>query len=127
MQGALAATLVGCLWGLTNPFVKRGTESVQQKVDQFAAAKRTWLVTVAVWLSTPSFLVPFLLNQSGSFLFIYMLGSSDISVLVPTANAISLLATAGADLALGERLHVPLLLLGTALVAAGVLLCSTTA
>ncbi|PNH07826.1 Transmembrane protein 234 [Tetrabaena socialis] len=125
MQGALAALVVGLLWGVTNPFVKRGSEAVSAKLSKLPSSGLPQ--QLRVWLSTPAFLIPQLLNQSGSALFIYLLGSNDISVVVPAANAGSLVVNALADLALGEPLRVPHLLLGAALVAAGVYLCGTPA
>ena len=48
---------------------------------------------------------------------------ADISAVVPTANAISVLFNALADFALGERYRLTLLIPGLALVFLGVVLC----
>lgn len=128
MRGALAALLVGLLWGVTNPFVKRGSGKVDERVKRFASGSPAFSQQLWIWLTTPSFLVPQLLNQSGSILFVYLLGSGgDISTIVPAANACSLLFNALADLALGEPFQLPQLGLGTLLVAFGVYLCGTSA
>ncbi|EFJ44970.1 hypothetical protein VOLCADRAFT_48095, partial [Volvox carteri f. nagariensis] len=112
---------VGFLWGSTNPFVKRGSDIVQKKLCTTPNA--SLISKLGTWVLTPSFVVPHGLNQSGSGLFIYLLGSSDISVLVPAANACSLVFNALADLALGESFRLVPLALGTSLVAIGVLIC----
>lgn len=126
MRGALAALLVGFLWGSTNPFVKRGTRLLQTKLDRIPLECQTISRQIRVWLTTPSFLVPYGLNQSGSALFIYLFGSADISVVVPAANACCLVFNTLVDLALGERFRLLPLILGASLVAAGVFLCGTS-
>lgn len=64
--------------------------------------------------------------QCGSALFMLLLnGDARLSVVVPLANATSLAANAVADVALGERYRLRLLLPGVVLVAGGLLLCSS--
>jgi hypothetical protein len=62
----LFAWLVGLLWGLTNPLVKKGTCTASKKPGN------------ALWahLTTPAFIVPQVLNQTGSVLFVWLLGVS---------------------------------------------------
>ena len=65
-------------------------------------------------------------NQSASVLFVWLLGSGhNISQLGPSANAVSVAANAVADVALGERYRLALLLPGVLLVIVGVVLCSS--
>lgn len=114
--------LIGLIWGVTNPLVKRGSVIAERKL----AAKRNrgvlqqWIVL----LSTPSFLLPQALNQCGSGLFIYLLGTHNISLVVPAANAASLVFNAVTDVVLGESYNKLLLLPGVMLVACGIMLCS---
>lgn len=114
---ALCACLVGVLWGSTNPLVRRGS------LVAAAKAQTSRIGSLLAHLTTPAFIVPQALNQCGSALFIYLLGVTDISTLVPVANAVSILFTALADLALGERYQVHTLLPGLLLLSVGVLLC----
>jgi hypothetical protein len=118
----LAPLLVGLLWGLTNPLLKRGSAVAAAKTSPTAS----WPTALLTHLTTPAFVAPHALNQLGGLLFIVLLGSgsSNISALVPSANAASVVFTAIADLALGERLRLHLLLPGLALLAAGILLCT---
>jgi hypothetical protein len=88
---AVAALLVGLIWGSTNPFIRRGTLAVeaartQQATDKGTAGWRSWV--------TPGILIPWLANQLGSVLFVLLLGQADISMAVPVANAISIAANA---------------------------------
>ena len=85
----LPSLLIGLLWGLTNPLVKRGS-AVADRKQAAAAAKRGKALLTDSWvalLTTPQFLIPQLINQCGSALFIYLLGQVDISRVVPSANA----------------------------------------
>jgi hypothetical protein len=112
--------LVGLLWGATNPLIKRGSLLVDSKKAGQQGVLGEWRAL----LTTPSFLLPQLLNQVGSVLFAVSLGYSDISVAVPTANATSLAANAVADLLLGERFRTAYLLPGLLLVGSGIVLCT---
>lgn len=123
-----AAAVVGTLWGATNPLVKRGSLVVQRKLALAAPERRGWLAVAWAWATTPEFVVPQLLNQAGSVLFIYLLGSGEgqLGTLVPSANAVSLAVNAITDcLVLEERFKLPQLALGVLAVGAGVLLCGT--
>lgn len=116
LRQTAASVLVGLLWGLTNPLIKRGSE----KADHLRKEGAHWLLAHL----SPQFLLPYVANQSGSALFVYLLGvGSDIGSLVPQANGISLIFTALADLALGERYSLAWLVPGLLLVASGVVLC----
>lgn len=123
----VAPLLVGLIWGATNPLIKRGAVAAEEKKHkhkQQTTEEAGWLNQWVLWLSTPTLVVPQLVNQSGSVLFTYLLGSGrDLSTLVPVANSAALAINAVTDLALGEQLDRGLLVLGVVLVAAGVLLC----
>jgi len=116
MWTATSAVLVGLIWGVTNPFIKQGSVKAEAEKAQGAHHWRCW--------AQPSLLLPWVANQSGSVLFVLLLGSADISRLVPISNAISIAANAIVDLLCGEQYSLALLLPGCALVAAGVLLCT---
>ena len=118
--------LVGLLWGATNPFIRRGTLVVRSREDRYKNA-------VLAHLSTPAFIVPQLLNLSGSLLFTVLLRQpgSRLSIAVPLANGTSILSNALVDWAVaikGEhgRAHrvSASYLFGVACLGLGVLLCS---
>lgn len=114
--------IVGLLWGATNPFIKRGSVLVERK--KLGKKSAGFLSEWGALLTTPSFLLPQLLNQAGGILFAILLAGSDISVAVPVANGTSLAANALVDLVLGEKYKLGLLLPGTCLVGAGIYLCT---
>lgn len=136
----IQCAIIGVVWGATNPFVRLGTIAVEDKRKKAAqqqrqrstpargAAKTTppaspfWL-----YLTTPQFLVPQLLNQSGGVAFSALLatGAAPLSVAVPAVNAAALAANALADVLLGEQYRLALLVPGVLLVTSGLVLCST--
>lgn len=140
----IQCALIGVVWGATNPFVRRGTIVVEEKKKKqqqaaAAAARRSAArgatttspspTTNPLWLylTTPQFLVPQLLNQSGGVAFSALLatGAAPLSVAVPAVNAAALAANAVADVLLGEAYRLALLVPGVLLVTAGLVLCST--
>jgi Putative transmembrane family 234 len=86
--------VVGVMWGCTNPFLNKASTEQKEKVEWWNI-----LSLITNW----HFTVPFLLNQLGSVLFMYMLGQTKMSLVVPIANAITILFTAIVSRALGER------------------------
>lgn len=108
----VTAVIVGGLWGATNPLIRRGSIAVEA-----ASPELGW----RAWLS-PALLLPYIANQAGSLLFVALLAvaGSRVSRAAPTANAVAVVANAVADLVLGERYQLAVLLPGCALVAAGV-------
>jgi hypothetical protein len=112
---------VGLLWGATNPFIREGT---------LVARKRTGNA-VLVHLTTPRYIVPQLLNLSGSVLFAAILRHprAQLSLAVPLANGTSILANALVDWVIGGRQNredctSASYLCGVACLALGVFLCS---
>ncbi|GBF88456.1 hypothetical protein Rsub_01169 [Raphidocelis subcapitata] len=125
LSEAAAAALVGLIWGVTNPLIKRGSIAVERRRAEGGPARAGWLGEAAALLQTPSFLIPHAINQCASALFVLLLGAgARLGVVVPLANGLSLAANAAADAALGEAFRARLLLPGLALVAAGLALCS---
>ena len=118
----LQFVLVGLLWGATNPYIRRGTLAVE------ARARRP-KNTVLAHVTTLAFIVPQLLNLSGSLLFTSLLRQpgSRLSIAVSLANGTSILANAVVDwLVAGEneRQVSAKYLLGVGCLVLGVLLCS---
>eukprot|EP00897_Mesotaenium_endlicherianum_P003398 jgi/Mesen1/3086/ME000184S02152 len=119
MEGAVAAKqllglmLVGAVWGVTNPFIKRGSV--------LAAARRanaspvvpsktalTLLQRVATFwaslLEDWQYVLPFAINLGGSLLFFVTLPNAELSLAVPVANATTFAFTAVVGYLLGEKL-----------------------
>ena len=99
MLPTLLCVVVGLGWGLTNPYIRKGSVVVKRK----KGVGQGWRAEWGAFLTTPSFLIPQVLNLICSILFIALLGSgANVSVAVPAANATSLAANAVVDLLLGE-------------------------
>jgi drug/metabolite transporter (DMT)-like permease len=117
---------VASVWGFTNPLLKRGNESTRSVAPSGRGPVVDGLRQVGATLLNWRFSVPFLVNQSGSFLYVYLLGSSEISMAVPICNSLTLVVTALASWALGERdggRLTPRTAAGTALILAGIAVC----
>ncbi|XP_017318842.1 transmembrane protein 234 [Ictalurus punctatus] len=117
----LCLLLVAALWGATNPFLRKGTEGIEHvrkgdKISQFLAEIKFLFLNI-------KYLVPFLLNQSGSVVFYLTLAATDLSLAVPTVNSLSLVFTMVTGKLLGEEFGGKSAVLGMVLTTAGVTLC----
>ncbi|XP_054651423.1 transmembrane protein 234 [Dunckerocampus dactyliophorus] len=117
----LSLLLVSVLWGCTNPFLKRGTEGIEQvsksnKIDQFLAEVKFLFLNV-------KYLIPFLLNQSGSLVYYYTLSTTDLSFAVPVANSLTFLWTLLTGKLLGEDFGGKQAVAGLFLTMVGITLC----
>ncbi len=112
--------VVGALWGCTNPLLRKGSVEVTTSNKQESSMLGTFLksfLNVKVWL-------PYVLNQSGSLAFYFLLAKSDISTAVPICNAMALLFSFVTSWMLGEPIHnLPRTALGAGLILVGVTIC----
>lgn len=111
--------LVGLFWGCTNPFVKSGQEKFKSKLQERAMS------SIRFFLSTPSLILPFIVNQMGSLLYYFILRTEPISRASPICNSVAFLFTAITGYCFfGEKMRSFLLmLLGTACVVGGSYFC----
>ncbi|GLD96011.1 hypothetical protein PINS_up004689 [Pythium insidiosum] len=119
----LSFLLVSALWGCTNPLIKRGSraDAVYTRRDN---SVKEWLAQALHWIRNWQFVVPFLLNQSGSVAFVHLLASAEISSAVPICNSLTFVFTAITSRVLGEVPRRPLwTYTGVALILAGVFVC----
>ena len=70
-----------------------------------------------------SYTVPFLINQSGSVLYHYVLASTELSLTVPVANWLTLLVTLITGHLLGEQIQNKTTFIGIFLVVCGICMC----
>ena len=135
VQQCLSFLLVGALWGCTNPFLREGskdavnTETV--KTNETASSScvnmlPTFMQDLIKSFTNIKFIVPFALNQSGSMVYYYLLGTADISLASPICNSLTFTFTAITSiLVFGERLDSPFhTILGIIFVLFGVTLCT---
>uniref|UniRef100_A0A8D0ARV1 Transmembrane protein 234 n=1 Tax=Sander lucioperca TaxID=283035 RepID=A0A8D0ARV1_SANLU len=108
----LSLVLVSVLWGCTNPFLKKGTEGIENL-----------LAEVKFLFLNIKYLVPFLLNQSGSLVYYYTLSTTDLSLAVPVANSLTFLCTLLTGKLLGEEFGGKQAVAGMLLTMAGITLC----
>jgi drug/metabolite transporter (DMT)-like permease len=101
----MAAAFIGAaaIWGITNPFLKRGSESTAPVARKTGNRLLDGVLQLVAVLLNWRFSVPFALNQTGSLIYIWLLGSTEISMAVPIVNSLTFLFTALAAAALGEE------------------------
>lgn len=97
----LSLLLVSVLWGCTNPLLKRGTEGIENvtktnRISQLLAEVKFLFLNL-------KYLIPFVLNQSGSVVYYYTLSTTDLSLAVPVANSLTFLCTLLTGKMLGEE------------------------
>ncbi|KAG5856043.1 hypothetical protein ANANG_G00003700 [Anguilla anguilla] len=117
----LCLVLVALLWGGTNPFLKRGTEGIEEvkkgnAVLQFLGELKFLFLNIKC-------LVPFVLNQSGSLVYYLTLATTDLSLAVPVANSLTFLFTLLTGKLLGEDIGGKRAVAGMCLTMLGVTLC----
>ncbi|XP_036398501.1 transmembrane protein 234 [Megalops cyprinoides] len=117
----LCLLLVAVLWGGTNPFLKKGTEGIEEVkkgnvVLQFLGEVKFLFLNV-------KYLVPFLLNQIGSLVYYLTLATTDLSLAVPVTNSLTFLFTLLTGRLLGEDIGGKRAVLGMFLTMLGVTLC----
>ncbi|XP_016968426.1 transmembrane protein 234 homolog isoform X2 [Drosophila biarmipes] len=94
---------VGLLWGVTNPFIRLGSQGIESVKDT-GSKWRNFVQEARTIGSRWRYWIPFGLNQCGSALYVWTLQSASITVAVPVANSLSFAFTAITGYALGEKL-----------------------
>ncbi|XP_001629747.2 transmembrane protein 234 homolog isoform X1 [Nematostella vectensis] len=118
---ALSLLGVALLWGVTNPFIKKGSAGIEDVKGK--GAIRQFLAEIRYLIFNWKYMVPFLLNQSGSVLFYLTLGSADLSLAVPITNSLTFIMTTLTGRILGEESCKTETYIGMLLVVGGVSLC----
>ncbi|CAH1774456.1 unnamed protein product, partial [Owenia fusiformis] len=101
-RDALWLTVVAMLWGCTNPLLKRGGEGIENIKKKSAVSQ--FLAELVFMVCNVKYIVPFLINQSGSLLYYITLGSADLSLAVPITNSLTFLFTMLSGKLLGEEI-----------------------
>ena len=126
--------LVSLLWGCTNPLMREGTkeqhdQETKKKDDEtknqglLHQIKYQFIKLFHFFLNW-RFSIPFVLNQSGSILYMYSLGSLNISVAVPLCTGLtSLFTTITAIFVLGEQSFDMKTFFALVLIITGTILC----
>ena len=143
-------TIVGMLWGCTNPLLKQGSTGVsgnennnnnkeekektaqeekKEEEDEEGGTSGNNIVKRALkdvlfLLSRWRYVVPFLVNQLGSVVFFWRLSGSDMSLVSPVANGLAFFFTAVTEMIFFNGKVTARAMLGSALVVVGVCLCT---
>ena len=117
----VSLVLVALLWGGTNPFIKKGAKGLENvksssKFGQF-------FKELAFLLTSLQYVIPFIINQSGSVLYFLTLSSTDISLAVPVTNSLTFVVTALTGWILGEEKIHRNTYIGMTLILVGTMIC----
>lgn len=122
-DSAASLVLVAMLWGATNPFIKIASKNIE-KVSSESSSKfvkffKEFLHLFLNW----RYMVPFLLNQCGSVLYVFCLQNNSFSLVVPVTNSLTFVFTALAGILVGEAMPNKETVVGMGLVLIGTTLC----
>ncbi|KAF9412168.1 hypothetical protein HW555_009241, partial [Spodoptera exigua] len=93
--------LTGVLWGCTNPFIRQGTKGLRD-VTATTLRGQVW-AEVTFLLGNWKYVLPWLVNQTGSLSYLAALQRAPLSVVVPTANSLAFVCTALTGVAVGTE------------------------
>lgn len=113
--------LVGLLWGVTNPFLKRESAGIEKVTHSNKLLQ--FLMELKFLALNWRYMVPFTVNQLGAVLYYLTIGRADITLAVPITNSLTFLFTTLFGLFLGEPSASFWTYIGGLLVTCGVALC----
>jgi drug/metabolite transporter (DMT)-like permease len=121
----LGYIIVGLCWGVTNPFIKRATMTAAEGNTMDSNLRKSHFATLQQLFVNPMIFLPFLINQSGSLVYYFLLSQEPISKAAPICNSLTFIMTAITGYVfLKEEIKSPLLLIiGSILVLCGIYLC----
>ena len=103
LTSLLCYLLVGMLWGCTNPFIKRAQHSSSSSSSSSSlpshknttnTSSTTTINIIKRLFNDPKVYIPYGINQSGSFLFYFLLSREPVSRAAPICNALTFIFTA---------------------------------
>ncbi|KAG9286242.1 hypothetical protein G9A89_014228 [Geosiphon pyriformis] len=101
IKNTIGFILVALCWGFTNPFIKRGSAGLE-RIHRDTWFKQT-LAEVWFLFTRWQYIIPLLLNLSGSTVYYITLGQADLSLAVPITNSLTFIFTTFAAWILGEK------------------------
>ncbi|XP_044735129.1 transmembrane protein 234 homolog [Chrysoperla carnea] len=93
--------LVAVLWGCTNPFIKSGTVGIEKIKGKTKFSQI--LLELKFLFTNWKYIIPFLINQSGSLAYIFALQIAPMSLVVPVTNSLTFVFTDLTGKLLGEK------------------------
>jgi drug/metabolite transporter (DMT)-like permease len=91
--------LVGAVWGITNPFMKKGSDGITEIRDDNKKFFKQIIFLFTRW----KYLLALGLNQMGSVLFYLSLSNTNLSIVVPITNSVTFIFTAIVSKLIGEN------------------------
>ncbi|KAF2099266.1 hypothetical protein NA57DRAFT_74768 [Rhizodiscina lignyota] len=135
----LGFLLVGMAWGLTTPFMRLASIKEEQQRKAATASglpseqpiEGSWLKrkTVAIYrgvvglLKRPGYLIPLVINLTGSVWFFLLVGKAELSLTVPITNSLAFLFTVLGEWWAEGKVIARDTWIGIALVLGGIALC----
>ncbi|KAI8368757.1 hypothetical protein BD560DRAFT_398615 [Blakeslea trispora] len=116
--------LVAICWGSTNPLIKAGSQGLEKVSEKYPTGGiRKWLAELKFLFTRWQYVLPLALNLSGSVVYYYTLGKSNMSLAVPITNSLTFIFSLLTGLCLGEDIGGRDTWLGMALIMIGVVIC----
>jgi len=122
LENSIWLIIVGILWGCTNPLMKYGSKGITE-IKQKQNALLQFLAEFYFLFTNWKYVIPFLINMSGSIVFYKSLSNTDISLVVPITNSLTFLFTTLMGWLLGEEILNKWSFLGIVFVLMGVTIC----
>mmetsp|Transcript_27191 Transcript_27191/g.31351 ORF Transcript_27191/g.31351 Transcript_27191/m.31351 type:complete len:143 (-) Transcript_27191:68-496(-) len=116
----LGLIVAGLIWGITNPFLEKGSKESQQ--EDFDLSLGSLLRTILNY----KFIIPFAINQAGSSVYYYFLGKSAFSVGPLIANSVTFASSYFVEKHLKDREFTKEACLGLIIIFVGIYLCATS-
>ncbi|KAI8580844.1 hypothetical protein K450DRAFT_234845 [Umbelopsis ramanniana AG] len=124
LQYALGFALVGLCWGSSNPFIKRGSEGLEAVSKKYPEGGfRRWRAEMVYLFTRWQYVLPLVINLSGSAAYYYTLGKADLSLAVPITNSVTFIFTLLTGKLLGERVGGVDAWAGIFMIILGILIC----
>lgn len=133
LLGVCELLLAALLWGTTNPALKAASGEKTEKATHDGTSTSPNSSKASPSSSSPSlvslllnwrFLLPFLLNQSGSIFYLHSLATVGVSFAVPTCNALTMVITGISGRWYGEKQRMnKRIMTGMILILIGVSIC----
>ncbi|XP_003403295.1 transmembrane protein 234 homolog [Bombus affinis] len=114
--------LVAFLWGVTNPFIKKGAKGLENVKSSSKFCQ--FFKELAFLITNLKYIIPFIINQCGSVLYFLTLNKVDISLAIPVTNSLTFVITAITGWILGEEKIHKNTYMGMILILVGTVLCS---
>ncbi|XP_058116216.1 transmembrane protein 234 homolog [Anopheles ziemanni] len=121
IYSVLSILLVALMWGATNPFIKRGSVGYNE-LKANSRLGQIWL-EIKFLISRWQYVLPLILNQLGSVVYVITLQRTELSLTVPMANSLTFVFTAITAKLLGEQQSGWKIYCGMALVILGTIIC----